>query len=302
MIKKTVILSIYILSINLLIAQSSVRFNNDWSNLYQINPAAMSTEYLAEFNLADRQQWLGFKGSPNTGFVSGTLYLDDLYTQFGLKTTRDVVGFTSTMDIDLTYAYSMRFNNDWRVNLGLGIGFQSLAYDVSEVNSPTASDPTVYSRLLNENYVNSDLGAEMTNKFWKFGFASQNVLSLFSPSSKLFPNTNFLYAMYRNYNHDYVNIGYGVCGVKCANLYQMEFNLTGYFKATAETNPFQLSLIYRTWSELGFLLGFDVNHNFRVSYSYDYNFSGISTASFGTHELMLTYKLDKVFRCRNCWY
>jgi len=300
--KKTVLLLLLCFPTCMLRAQSNIRLNNDWNKTYIINPASISDQYLAEFNMACRQQWVGFTGAPTTLFASGSVYIDELYTQFGLKVMQDKIGFTSTTDIDLTYAYAMRFNNTWKLNLGLALSFQSLGYDVSEVQSPTSSDPTVINRLLNENNVNSDLGFEFTNKSYRLGFASQNVFSLFSNINKLFTNTNFMYATYKDTNHDFLNLGYGVCAIQYSKLLQMEFNLTGYFKATPTTNPFQVGLVYRTWSEVGLLFGFDFNHNLRASYSYDYNFSGISTNAFGTHELMLTYRLDKVFQCKNCWY
>jgi len=300
--KKTVLLLIFILSGGLLIAQSYIRLNNDWNKTYIINPASITNEFLAEFNMAARQQWVGFQGSPTTLFASGTLYVDELYTQFGLKVMQDKVGFTSTTDVDLTYAYAARVNQFWKLNMGLGLSFQSLAYDVSEVNSPTANDPTVFNRLLNENNINSDLGFELTNKYYRIGLASQNIFSLFIPVNKLFTNTNFIYAIYRDSSHDFFNLGYGVSGIQYSNIYQMEFNLTGYFKSTLTTNPFQLGLVYRTWGEMGVLFGLDISRNLGVSYSYDYNFNGISTASFGTHEMKITYKLDKVFQCKNCWY
>jgi len=300
--KKTYILLFLFFLTNQLFSQSSTRLANDWSNTYIINPGSINDLYLAEFNTAYRKQWVGFKGAPTTIFASGTLYLDDLHTQFGLKVMQDKVGFTTTTNANLTYGYSMTVNSDWNLNLGLGLSFQSLGYDVSEVSSPTPSDPTILTKMLNESYINSDLGAEYRNTFWRFGFASQNVFSLFSESKKLFPNTNFLYAMYRNYNNDFFNVGYGICEIQYSNMYQTEFNLTGFFKSTQETNPYQLSLIYRTWSEVGALVGVDLNPNLRVSYSYDYNFSGVSRSSSGSHELMLTYRLNKNLKCRNCWY
>ena len=300
--KKTALSLLLSLSAILLVAQSNIRLNNDWNKMYIVNPASITDVCLAEFNMAARQQWSGFTGSPTTLFASGTLYLDDLNTQFGLKAMQDKVGFTSTTNISLTYAYALTLNNYWKLNMGLGLDFQSLGYDMSEVNSPSDDDPAVYSRLLNESNINSDIGFELTSKNYRFGIASQNLLSLFSPINKLFINTNFIYGMYRDYNHEYINLGYGVCGIQYANFYQMEFNLTAYFKPTAGTNPFQLGLVYRTWSEVGLLFAFDVNPRFRISYSYDYNFSGISNASFGTHELMLTYRLFKEFKCKNCWY
>jgi len=39
-----------------------------------------------------------------------------------------------------------------------------------------------------------------------------------------------------------------------------------------------------------------------LTYSYDNNLSGISRGSYGSRELMVTYKLYKSYRCKNCWY
>lgn len=300
--KKTILFIALLFLTDLLDAQSIIRLNNNWNKTDMINPGSINTLCLSELTMAARQQWVGFQGAPTTLFASGTLYLEGMNTQFGLKVLQDKVGYTSTTDIDLTYAYSSRVNLNWRLNMGLGLSFQALSYDVSQVKSPTNGDPTILTRLMNENYINSDLGAELVDKRWRLGFACQNVFSLFSPSQKLFPNSNYLYAIYKDYNHDFFNLGYGACAIQYANILQMEFNLTGYFKATAATNPFQIGLVYRTWSEAGLLFAFDLSPSLRASYSYDYNLSGISRGSFGTHELMITYKLYKSFKCKNCWY
>jgi type IX secretion system PorP/SprF family membrane protein len=300
--KKTVILLTLNLLTIMLVAQSNTRFNNDWDKTYIINPASINDQFLSEINIGARQQWVGLDGAPKTGFVSGTLFLDGLYhTQLGFRVTVDKIGFTNTTDADLTYAYSIMAESNWRWNMGLGLNFQSLNYDVSEIHSPTPSDPTVLSRLLKENDINSELGMELTNKIWRFGFASHNIFSLFGKINKLFINTNYVYAMHRDINHDFFNLGYGVRATEYSNLYQMEFNLTGFFKPTAENKQFQLSLLYRTWSELGILVSCDISRNFQVSYSFDYDINGISNNTFGTHEIMLTLRLDKAYKCRNCW-
>jgi len=302
MMRKYILFLIFHLQVMMIVAQSDIRLNNDWNKTYIINPASIADQYLAEFNMSARKQWVGFDGAPTTLFASGTLYLDKLHTQFGLKIMQDKIGFTSTTDVDLTYAYALTVNDDWKLNMGLGLNFQSIAYDVSLVNSATATDPTVLSGLLNQSYINSQIGAELINKSWRFGIAGQNLNSLIVPINKLFINTNFIYAIYRDSHHDTFNLGYGVCGIQYSNIYQMEFNLTGYFKSPVDREPLQLGLIYRTWSEIGVLFGLDISKNLRVSYSYDYNVIGISRSSFGTHELMLTYRIDKAPKCINCSY
>jgi len=300
--KKTVcflILNVLILS---MIAQSNIRLNNYWDKTYFVNPASINDLSLAEFNMAIRKQWVGFPGAPATLFATATTYIENLHTQFGLKVVQDKIGYTNTTAVDLTYAYSMLLQSDWQLHLGLAVSYQNLSYDMSSVIFPTADDPTVYDRLLNENNFNSNLGVELTNHLWKFGASSQNIFSLFSTINKQFPNTNFLYAMYRQNSHDYVNLGYGVSGIQYGNVYQMELNLTSYFKITPQSDAFQVGLFYRTWNEMGALFGIDLTKAFHLSYSYDFNVGGISRSSVGTQEIILTYKLPKEWKCKNCWY
>jgi type IX secretion system PorP/SprF family membrane protein len=300
--KKTTIIFVLNLLTIVLVAQSNVRLNNFWEKSYTINPASVNDRYFAEFNMAGRKQWVDFPGAPTTFFASGTMFLDKLNTQFGLKAFQDKIGYTSTTNVGLTYAYALILNRDWHLNMGLGLNFQSVGYDLSHVNSQTPGDPTVYSRLLNENNFNSDLGVELQGKKWQFGVASQNLLSLFKPINSQFSNTNFIYTKYRQNTQEHINLGFGACGVQYGSFYQMELNLTSYFKLNPESNGFQLGIFYRTYSEVGMMLGLDIAHNLHLSYSYDYNVGAISRSSYGSHEIMLTYNLDRVFQCLNCWY
>jgi len=285
-----------------MIAQSNIRLNNYWDKTYFINPASINAISVAEFNLAARKQWVSFPGAPRTFFVTATTYLENLNTQFGIKLMQDKIGYTSTTSADLTYAYSMLLQREWKLNLGLGVSYQSLSYDRSTIIFPNADDPVGYGKLLNENNFNANLGVELTSRFWKFGASSQNIFSLFSTINNQFTNANYVYAMYKQRSHDYVNLGYGVSGIQYGNLVQTELNLTGFFKVTPQTDAFQLGLFYRTWSEMGVLFGIDLTKEIHLSYSYDFNVSGISRSSIGSHELILTYKLGKVWKCVNCWY
>lgn len=285
-------------------AQSNIRLTDYWDNTFYINPAAIDEKNLLDISMAARKQWLGFDGSPTTFFVAGAIFNNDLNTQFGLKAVQDQIGYTSTTNIDLSYAYSMTVYFNWKLNLGLAATYQSFGYDISKVNFPTADDPSIYSRLASQDNFNAQLGAELVNKNWRFGLSGQNIFSLFSTSSisKFYTNTNFLYGMYRDYSHDFMNMGYGACAIQYANTLQMEFNVNSYFKLSNSNNPFQIGFFYRTWSEMGLLFGVNLSKNLKVSYSYDYDVGGISRSSFGTHELMISYSFERVWRCKNCWY
>lgn len=292
----------------LLVAQSNIRLNNYWGNAHYINPATVYDKYQAVFTMAARKQWIGVTGSPMTFFASASTYLDDLNTQLGFIAVQDKIGYTNITNLDFTYAYAIKLQRDWQLHLGLGLNYQSLSYDASKVILSTDYDPEAYQNLLSENNFNSDLGVEVTNKSLRIGASSQNIFSIFSKDHKYQTNTNFLYTRYHQVSNNTINLGLGVCGIQYSNIYQAEFNLTGYFKIGQKSglteNPdlFDVGLFYRTGSEVGVILGFDLTEAIHLSYSYDYNVSSINRSSVGTNELVITYNLERKQVCHNCWY
>lgn len=302
----------YILAFNLMsllvVAQSNIRLNNYWGNAHYINPAAIYDKYEAVFSMAARKQWIGISGAPMTYFASGSMYLDNLNTQLGLIAVQDKIGYTSITNLSFTYGYAIKLENDWQLHLGAGLNYQSLGYDNSQIVVSSDYDPNLYKNLYSENNFNADIGIEVTNKSLRLGASSQNTFSLFTSENNKQTNTNFIYARYRQNTPDFVNMGLGVCGIQYANFYQAEFNVTGYFKMkntsglTDKPDLFDLGLFYRTGSEVGVILGFDITDNLHLSYSYDYNVGSIGRGSIGTNELMITLNLVRTPMCHNCWY
>jgi type IX secretion system PorP/SprF family membrane protein len=291
-----------------LFSQSNVRVTNFWKNPQYLNPATVYDKYLAVFNMAARKQWLGFPGAPITFFASGTTYLQDLNTQLGLIVIQDKIGYTSTSNINLSYAYAIFLEQYWQVHLGLRGNFQLLSYDPSKINVLTNDDPEIFQQLKSESSFNAAIGVELTNKSLKIGAASQNIFSLFTPQNPLQINTNFIYARYRQMTKDVINFGYGICGIQYANIFQLEFNSTAYFKLkknnglTDKPDVFDIGVFYRTRSEIGLVFGFDITESLHLSYSYDYHLGDIRRSSIGTNEIMITYNFYKKPVCHNCWY
>ena len=307
--KKYILLIVFISMCFQVIGQSNIRLNNYWANTLNINPAAIYDKYVASFSVAANQHWVGFPGAPLTFFCSATTYLEDYHTQLGLKLVQDKIGYTSTTNINLTYGYAIMFQRDWQLHLGVGGNYQRMSYDLSQVQLASDTDSEAYQYLLSQDNVNADIGMEVTSRSLRFGAASQNIFSLFSPeTNRVQTNTNFIYAKYRQFTNSIVNLGAGACYVQYSNMYQMEFNLTSYFKFSRHSglieqpDLFDLGIYYRTRSEVGLILGFNLSEALHVSYSYDFNVSGIRRSSYGTNELMITYNLTKKPVCRNCWY
>jgi len=306
--KRICILLIYIAFTFFGVAQSNIRLNNYWADMHFINPASIYDKYDAEFSIAARKQWLGIQGAPTTFFASGTTYIENSHTQLGLSLIQDKIGYTSISNVNLSYGYAIMFQQSWQLHLGIAANFQMLNYDIRNVNVFDNTDYNLYLGLQSKNAFNADIGAEVTNDFFRIGVVSQNMVSLFPSTNPIQTNTNYMYARYYQNTNGIMNLGGGVCAIQYADIYQMEFNLTSYFKfkqnngLTEKPDLFDIGLFYRTKSELGMILGFNLSESLHVSYSYDYHFGSISFGSFGTNEIMITYNLKRKPICHNCWY
>ena len=297
--KKILLISLFsIFSVGMW-SQSNIRLNNYWDNLYSINPASINNQYTAMVTIADRKQWSGFEGAPNSVFASASAYIEHYATQVGVKLVRDKIGYTSTSNLGLTYAYAVTLDTEWKLNLGLSGNIHSLSYDLDQINLASTDDPKVYRVLQNANDFNTDIGFEFVSKSLLIGGSSQNFISLFAPEkNRTYPYTNFLYTMYRNLSDNMLDFGFGANAIQNRNLYQMELNTTAYLKNYEMEDLFKFGLFYRTKNEMGAILGANLGNSLYVSYSYDFNLGGISHSSLGTHELMLILKLGKIDNCR----
>lgn len=283
-----------LLSVGVWVASQSVaRMNNFWDNTYYINPSSINDNYRGLFSLVARNQWLGFKGAPKTVFASGTLFVNRINTQFGLKFYADQIGYNTITNVSISYGYAVFLNREWTLNLGLAGSFQSLAYDQSAVNVMTQDDPLLYENLLHTYNYNCDVGAELLGNGWKLGVSGMNLFSLFFRQTVLLDNVNYAYAMYRIKTRHPVSFQLGGCLNQTKNMLQVETCITTNFEIDNDPDAIQASLLYRTRNEMGVIVGANLSETLHVAYSYDFNVSGISRYSTGSHELMLVYRMNK---------
>lgn len=287
-------------------SQSNIRINQYWDNPFYITPAAINNQYLAVFSMAARKQWLNFDGAPSTFFLTGSTYVDQWRTQFGIKLYSDNIGYTSTTNISLTYGYAVMLNEDWRLNLGLAGDFTNMDYDYSKAVLAEQNDPDVLLQLVRKSGFNTDFGFEFASKGIQIGAASQNFFTMMQSSKQqLQPNTNFLYGSYRQYTEGMFDYRVGACGIQYGNMYQCELFANTYYKNFTESNSeddiLQAGVMFRYPSELGIVVGVNLTPNWTVSYSYDYNTSSISRYAIGTHEITITYRIDKKPGCYSCF-
>lgn len=300
--KKNIFLFIFILISVLGIAQSNIRVNNYWEDTYFINPASIHYSK-GQFSLAARKQWVAFSGAPLTGMFTATTYFDKYNTQVGLYIFDDFIGYTNTVNAKLTYTYLLNINRFWDIRFGGALCGQSLNYDISKIILDNTLDPNIHGNLLDKTKLNSDLGIEISHEGLLLGLASQNFFSLVDTTNNIFANSNFLYVMYRERSRNSTGYSLGLCGIQTRNIFQLEASANLYVKIRSATNAyiaqeaFNIGVYYRTWQELGIMFGIDLSEELHLSYTYDYNLSSISQRSFGTHEIILRYRIPDKIGC-----
>jgi len=284
-------------------SQSHVRLNNFWNNGFSINPAAINDSYRNSITVATRKQWLNFPGAPTAIYAAGTMYLEDYYTQLGLKVLTERKGYTQATDINLAYAYALSLSNDFVINMGISGSYQNFAYDRNMISfADDENNASIYENLLFKNSFNANLGAELVYKAFKLGYSTQNIFSVFKTEDILNYNTNMLYLFYKQQSVNTVNFGIGASAFQYSDFFQVELNGTVFYKRDAESNELQLGIFYRTPLEMGAIAGIDFG-KLKVSYSFDYNLGQVINHSYGTHEIMFTYNFKPSRHCKTCrWY
>ncbi len=301
--RNIILIGFLILILHEMQSQSHIRLNNFWNNGFSLNPAAINDSYRNSVTVATRKQWLNFPGSPTAVFASGTMYLEDYYTQLGFKIMTERKGYTQATDINLAYAYALSVSNDFVINMGFSGSYQNFAYDRNMISfADDENNASIYENLLFKNSFNANLGVEFVSNAVKLGYCSQNVFSIFSAENQLNLNTNMLYLFYKQQSANVVNFGLGASAFQYSDFFQAELNGSMFYKRDAESNELQLGVFYRTMYELGAIAGIDFG-KLKISYSFDYNLGQVFNHSYGTHEIMFTYNFKPSRHCKTCrWY
>jgi len=283
-------------------SQSNIRLNNYWENTYYINPASIYSEYQFVASGAYRKQWIGFKGAPETEYLT---FAARLYTngtqnnqigQIGVKVYHDIIGYTEFVNISPSFSRSVRLNTKWLMNLGFAYKIQYISFDFTKATFESEkedllifTDETIWSDS------DFDVGVEFVSNSFLLGAAIQN-LRTFWNDNLLQTNSNFVYGMYRRECDNNFDLLLGACFIKNENVYQGEFTASGIIK-TQKLPVFQIGLYYRTQKEIGALFGLDLCNAWRLAVSYDYHVKDKSHGSFGTPEVLLICKFGKIKDC-----
>jgi len=277
-------------------AQYDAMFTQYMFNEMYINPAYAGSKEAMAININHRQQWVSFPGRPVTS--SFTLHgpLKNNKMGLGVSFLNEQIGKLSRNLLYVNYAYRIKTGDKGHLAFGLMGGIHTQTNKLAELKSNDAGDIQIAQNTLTIKSPNFGAGIYYSTKTFYAGFSIPRMvddsyrfqsLGQIETSTKINVNRFHYYLTVGNI----FELGENV-KVKPQAMIKMVQNAPVQYDLNVNfllKNKFWLGASYRSSNDVSAILGYQVNNQLLVSYSYDYSFSKIQKYSQGSHEITLSY-------------
>jgi type IX secretion system PorP/SprF family membrane protein len=268
------------------------------TNQYILNPLIINPAYAGNrgaLNIAAfyRRQWVGIHGAPETTTFAMDAPTLDSKLGLGIIITNDKIGVTRETSLGTNYAYKITMGEgNLALGLGAGIIITNTAWSDLSVSDPGDEYYLLSSRV----FVVPDFrfGVYYSNKNYFIGVSIPKLLSSrfdfkrdkynvrFNPGKYYYLlNTGYVFNLspkLRFYPSTLVTISPGE-----KLLYDLNVNFILFDRLWLGTS-------YRNNYSVTGLMQFAVNNQFRLAYTYDFDFNALQRYNHGSHEIMLRYE------------
>lgn len=315
------IILFFLLSSKYLYSQQRPHYSQYFQNYDIINPAVTGMYKAVNVKMGFRNQWLGVKDAPKTGYLtvhtplnldgsiltagSADYGVEEPYTRsdkdgymssdnhhgIGLSAINDETGPINRTTLNLTYAYHLMMGDIANLSFGFGAGVSRIGLNTDVLMFEDPNDPVVTTGQIINWTPDINLGIYLYGSQFYFGASMQQVLK-----TKL--NFNDLTEKGAEIPHYFITGGYRFfigedisvipsLMLKYVNPLPkaLDMNLKVAFR-----NNFWLGSSFRKKDAVAFLAGFTVNKMLDVGYAYDSSISSVKTINTGSHEFVLGLK------------
>ena len=295
-------------------AQDELMLNQHWALPTFYNPANTgNTDYL-RIRGGARLQWLGIENAPRSFFGTADTPFRLAGKRFGAGITamQETLGLFSNLNVGVQLSYKFKLGKGY-LSIGAEPAYFNSQFKGTKVVLPDnddyhqGSDPSVPNQDLTGNSFDFSAGVSYIHKYFTLGVSCMHVLN---------PKVNLTsQGSQGNNSQEYQTelprqlylIADGNIPLK-NTLFELQPSLlvtTNLIGVTGEAamrttyNHFlTFGLSYRWQDALGVTIGAEYR-NFFIGYAYEYPFSGINKASWGSHELVAGYSLKLDFTGKN---
>lgn len=278
-------------------AQQDLMLSQEIFSRVNKNPAATGNTNDIDIFLHGRIQWAGVDNGPKTTVLNVTNYLDKIHSGVGFTMSYDHMGVGhNTTNMKLVYSYQIDLCEQYVLAMGLGAGINIGGFDYTANTMDDANeygcDTYPYDKEVRVS-PDFDLGFELNNPMWTVGVSMTHL-------------TNKLSNTFRSGRHLYL---YGIGDIHLNEQWILA-PVINFFHHN-KTNVFEIGSLayYRrmywgglSWrpdlhdklnpSMMVFTLGLEWK-KFRFGYSYDLGLGSNDLLPSNTHEVILSYGIDK---------
>jgi type IX secretion system PorP/SprF family membrane protein len=302
--RKTVIAAISVLLLSFsgvqVKAQFDQMFTQYMNNEMFINPAYAGAKGAMAFTILHRQQWVGFPGRPITTTFSINAPLMQSKMGIGLCYLNEKIGVLNRNLIYASYAYRVRTGTKSYLSFGIMGGVHLQLEKVTDLHTTSLNvDPTFSTNLPTVATPNFGFGIYFnTDKF----YASFSIPRLLDDHVRFSPEGVYDKAVKFNYKSFTYYLAAGRLFTISDNfklkphmMVKMAINTPVEFDINLDAlirERLWLGLSYRSNADISAMAGLQITPAFLISYSYDYQVTGIRQHSGGSHEICLSYLFD----------
>ena len=278
-------------------------------NKYAFNPGYAGLEGSLDITAWGREQWSGVPGRPSTQSLLIHMPLYQLSGAGGLRITNDRLGPLQYVKLELGYSYVVKSDRMlWSV--GLTAGVNQISFDGVKLrtvdgiytgNVVNHNDPNLPNGNLSGTTASLSIGGYLIVGDLEGGVSLQDIS--FGQVNLKASTQQFNWAPRMQSN---VFLEYGVDVSDDWYVYPNIFikydfqTLQTLVKVNAEYQNLLSGGIGlrgfsgQTLESLVFSFGYNVDSHFSLHYAYDVGLSGLATQAAGSHEIILSYNLNKV--------
>jgi type IX secretion system PorP/SprF family membrane protein len=265
---------------------------------YVLNPITINAAYAGNrgalnFAAFYRRQWVGVAGSPETMTLAADAPLLDNKLGLGFIISNDKIGVTKNTRISTSYAYRIETGKGL-LALGLGAGIVTTNTAWSEL---VVLDPGDEMYLTNSKvYVVPafSFGAYYSYNKYFAGFSIPKLLEYTFDYTKNKYSMSFEPASYSYmFNTGYlfeINDKFSLFPSTLITYSPKEKLLFDLNVIMSYNNRIWTGLSYRNGRSVAALLQIAINNQFKIGYTYDFDFGELGRYSNGSHEVMLRYE------------
>jgi len=282
------ILAVLLLSYTRGFSQQDPMYNQYIFNAYTINAAEAGTRNFGTVSMLYRWQWVGLDGAPNTGAVGVESPVGKGWG-LGFNVVNDRIGPAMNQTINLSGAYHLNLNEDYRLSLGLNmvgnnqrVNFERFKYltdfdDPVLTNNISSFNPNVGGGLLLYSDRNF-FGASMP-RFIEYKLTNSNLVSL----DQL--RHIFLYGGHIFNLSNRVTFKPSVLA-KIVKGAPAEFDINAVISLH---DVIGLGVNYRSGDGVGLLMGITVLERVQFNYAYELPVTDVRFVTIQTHEVGIRY-------------